>query len=307
MLSLICVVRANPSLPSCVSRPDNGGMDSHLFNARFAASPPLHAFESLTPDLVMDALASVGLSSTATSGMRGLVGMTHCYAPPEIHFDPENARATKKADVFSLGLLVFELCTGKVPYPAQRSSLGSTTIPPPLQQWLRAAWAESPDDRPTMQASFEVLHQLEKLLTPDDNQILGRELQELDLLAKSIALRSATKITVTTARLSSEGPTNSSDKVPTSPHSPDAGPGGDARGHAAVASMTHAELVAYLTQTNWHRTIVALVESEEVDGSMLLDRDIAAIIETELAKKNVPNLHIQKWRKFVESIADSAS
>ena len=71
--------------------------------------------------------------------------------------------------------------------------------------------------------------------------------------------------------------------------------------------MTHAELVAYLTQTNWHRTIVALVESEEVDGSMLLDRDIAATIETELTEKNVPKLHIQKWRKFVESIADSAS
>ena len=92
-------------------------------------------------------LASVGLSSTATTGMRGLVGMTHCYAPPEIHFDPENARATKKADVFSLGLLVFELCTGKVPYPAQRSNVGSTTIPPPLQQWLRAAWAPTTGQR----------------------------------------------------------------------------------------------------------------------------------------------------------------
>ena len=36
-------------------------MDSHLFNARSATSPSTHAFESLTPDLVMDALASVGL------------------------------------------------------------------------------------------------------------------------------------------------------------------------------------------------------------------------------------------------------
>ena len=38
-----------------------------------------------------------------------------------------------------------------------------------------------------------------------------------------------------------------------------------------------------------------------------LDRDIAADSETELVEKQAPKLHIQKWRKCVEIIADATS
>ena len=82
-------------------------------------------------------------------------------APEVIEHNPYG----EKADVFSFGILLWELLTGKVPYQEMtplQAAIGVVqkglrpTIPqdcpPPLANIMRQCWAKNPKDRPSFES-----------------------------------------------------------------------------------------------------------------------------------------------------------
>ncbi|KAL6646576.1 hypothetical protein ACP70R_015653 [Stipagrostis hirtigluma subsp. patula] len=142
-------------------------------------------------------LSDFGLSMIAgTSTDNDLLHHSPGYAPPEFSYS-ENALATAKSDVFSFGVVLFELVTGKKPlgdeYPDQKeaslvnwaramvkANQGSSIIDPKIrdtglerqmEEALRIAYlctAELPSKRPAMQQIVGLLKDIEPKIADQD-------------------------------------------------------------------------------------------------------------------------------------------
>ncbi|KAL6646546.1 hypothetical protein ACP70R_018154 [Stipagrostis hirtigluma subsp. patula] len=142
-------------------------------------------------------LSDFGLSMIAgTSTDNDLLHHSPGYAPPEFSYS-ENAMATAKSDVFSFGVVLFELVTGKKPlgdeYPDQKeaslvnwaramvkANQGSSIIDPKIrdtglerqmEEALRIAYlctAELPSKRPAMQQIVGLLKDIEPKIAEQD-------------------------------------------------------------------------------------------------------------------------------------------
>ncbi|CAE8652958.1 unnamed protein product, partial [Polarella glacialis] len=102
-----------------------------------------------------------------------LRGVSPIWAPPEM-FDEKAGGVTEKADVYSFGVIVFELATRKLPY----SDVGPMQLPrvkakgqlprfPPeidaeLAELLRLCLTPRPSSRPTMTAVIGKIQQISK-------------------------------------------------------------------------------------------------------------------------------------------------
>ena len=97
-----------------VSRADNAGMDSHLPNPS-----SLHAFETLTPDVVMDALASVGLygdgRQLALSSYENRVYQLHLEDGPAVVAKFYRPQRWSEAQILEEHALSKELMDAEIP------------------------------------------------------------------------------------------------------------------------------------------------------------------------------------------------
>lgn len=78
--------------------------------------------ENFTPKITDWGLAKIGAKSTTTSSIKGL---TLLYSAPEQIDEEEYGKTDKRTDIYQLGVLFYELITGRLPYtgttPAQIS------------------------------------------------------------------------------------------------------------------------------------------------------------------------------------------
>jgi len=117
-------------------------------------------------------VGDVGLAVGNNKGeLKGAVG-TYSWMPPEMM---KGQTYTEKADVYSYGLVLYEMCTGKLPFagmPPQQISLRVAVYNerPPLPSSLNAKWRDlitacwGADDvkRPSFIAILDMLASLEK-------------------------------------------------------------------------------------------------------------------------------------------------
>ena len=105
--------------------------------------------------------------TTAQTAMTG----TYRWMAPEVIRD-DNAQINQKCDVFSYGMVLFELVTQKLPFEGMNDKLAMMELynqkrpalppsdaecPPYLRCLIIACWAEEPHERPSFQEVCEVL------------------------------------------------------------------------------------------------------------------------------------------------------
>ena len=140
----------------------------------------IHAVDTLHRDIkpsniLLDAnlrprIADLGVSTFCRSGhpSRAEVVGTPAYMAPEIAFPMPQARATPRADVYSLGCVAYELLTGEPPFSAENDgerlvkhatsevrppSTLRLDLPPEFDRVLLRALAKDPNERtPTVEA-----------------------------------------------------------------------------------------------------------------------------------------------------------
>jgi serine/threonine protein kinase len=153
-------------------------------------------------------LSDFGLARTVTATTQALhTGRgTPPYSPPEQH---KLAEITPKSDIYSFGILLFELFTGQLPWDGERV-LGiqqlytkaelpdpceiNPQLPPLLSQVLRRVTAANPDLRPrsadeVMQALYYVFKLKDPKLPQESSldQAATREREAVQLLSQSLA------------------------------------------------------------------------------------------------------------------------
>ncbi len=109
--------------------------------------------------LVMDGLAKiadVGVARTmGTSDMTAQKGFTIAWAAPEVVY---RRRATEKIDIWSLGIILWEVVSGKLPRPGKLVLPDHS--PPPLRTLYTHCISDDPSNRPSAQ---EVIAQLKNI------------------------------------------------------------------------------------------------------------------------------------------------
>lgn len=122
--------------------------------------PPVVHRDIKSPNiLLMDGvakIADVGIARTkAASDMTAQRGFTIAWAAPEVIY---RKRATEKIDIWSLGVIIWEVVSGKMPHP------GQLTLPPQSAAPLRNLFSSCVHDDPTKRPSAgEVLTELRKI------------------------------------------------------------------------------------------------------------------------------------------------
>ena len=121
--------------------------------------PPVVHRDIKSPNiLLMDGvakIADVGIARTkAASDMTAQRGFTIAWAAPEVIY---RRRATEKIDIWSLGVIIWEVVSGKMPHPGVL--ILPTHCPPSLSQLYSKCVNDDPTKRPS---AAEVLTELRK-------------------------------------------------------------------------------------------------------------------------------------------------
>lgn len=247
-------------------------------------------------------------SSTLSQSMGGTVGMTENYLPPEMH--KKNAKATVKVDVYALVLVLYELCTGEVPYrPYSERPAIPADLPLPMEKLMQIGWAETPEDRPDMKGLFDALQRQLKALTQQETAKLTTDIEAMGLRAKQLA-ESKLRSKIDTA--TKAGNVNNQPAQPASPprtipgevHSSSSDLG---TATVFVHQMTLLKFVQLLKDQNFHSSITRYVEENEIYGITLLDRSMMTELDEELVRLKVPTLHVNRWHTFLRSVEQSAA
>ena len=119
--------------------------------------PPVVHRDIKSPNiLLMDGIAKiadVGIARTkAASDMTAQRGFTIAWAAPEVVY---RKRATEKIDIWSFGIILWEVVTGNMPGPGQLLLPPST--PPALQDLYSRCTAEEPEKRPSAAGLLQAL------------------------------------------------------------------------------------------------------------------------------------------------------
>ncbi|CAF0870559.1 unnamed protein product [Adineta ricciae] len=130
---------------------------------------------------------------------------TFCWKAPELLLP--HARHTKQSDIYSLGVVFWELATGKIPWNEYEDAtviliqvkMGErptipVDIPDSYKQLIQDAWNHDPQERPTcfqlMERIFEEMNRLNMTTTPSANV----DLYSKHLLTKYDSTRTAVQV-----------------------------------------------------------------------------------------------------------------
>ena len=125
--------------------------------------PPVVHRDIKSPNiLLMDGMAKiadVGIARTkAASDMTAQRGFTIAWAAPEVVY---RRRATEKIDIWSLGVIIWEVVSGKMPHP------GLLILPAQCPTELKRLYSSCVEDDPTKRPSAaEVVTELRKIEAP---------------------------------------------------------------------------------------------------------------------------------------------
>lgn len=127
----------------------------HLHSRR----PPIVHRDIKSPNiLVMGGLAKiadVGIANTmAATDMTAQRGFTIAWAAPEVIL---RKRATEKIDIWSLGIILWEVVSGKIPRPGQL--VFPSHAPPNLQSLYTGCTSDNPSIRPS---AADIIHTLKQ-------------------------------------------------------------------------------------------------------------------------------------------------
>lgn len=129
-------------------------------NYLHSRKPPVVHRDIKSPNiLVMDSIskiADVGIARTmGASDMTAQKGFTMAWAAPEVVY---RRRATEKIDIWSLGIVIWEVVTGKLPKP------GKLFLPADSPQLLRSLYSRCINDDPVRRPSaLELTSELRKI------------------------------------------------------------------------------------------------------------------------------------------------
>ncbi len=115
-------------------------------------------------------LADFGWTRVISKQMTSKIGTYQWMAPEVIN----GFRYTEKADVFSFGIILWELATRKPPYygidgtevskrvanEGMRPKISDKECPGPLLDLMKRCWAKNPEDRPSF---GEIIKELESM------------------------------------------------------------------------------------------------------------------------------------------------
>lgn len=135
---------------------------AHVMNGLHAAHSVL-AHGAISPQLLrVDAEGVVKVAGLGLGPALIAAGVTKPeYVAPEIR---NGGAATPRADVYSLGAILYELCTGKTPDPSVPASSVVPGLPATFDIIIENCLAESPDDR--FESVTEIKGALASLVAP---------------------------------------------------------------------------------------------------------------------------------------------